>query len=161
MLEKIRELKNRKGFTLVELIVVLVILAILAALLVPALTGYIDKANNEKVVATTRQIVIAAQTEVSEAYGKSTLTGKTITIEDGKAASDGSVDAAVTGANIVSLAEVGEYKTTAYALNNGISKITIVYGSNGHITSVEVVQGKTCTYTEGKDDGDYGAYTVS
>lgn len=32
---------NRKrGFTLVELIVVLVILAILAALLIPALTGY-------------------------------------------------------------------------------------------------------------------------
>ena len=38
--------KNKKrGFTLVELIVVLVILAILAALLIPALTGYIDKAK--------------------------------------------------------------------------------------------------------------------
>lgn len=40
--------KGRKGFTLVELIVVLVILAILAALLVPALTGYIDKAKEKK-----------------------------------------------------------------------------------------------------------------
>ena len=41
--------KNRKkGFTLVELIVVLVILAILAALLIPALTGYIDKARKSK-----------------------------------------------------------------------------------------------------------------
>ena len=37
--------KNKQGFTLVELIVVLVILAILAALLVPALTGYIDRAK--------------------------------------------------------------------------------------------------------------------
>lgn len=35
-------IKKKRGFTLVELIVVLVILAILAALLVPALTGYID-----------------------------------------------------------------------------------------------------------------------
>ena len=35
MFEKIRKMKNKKGFTLVELIVVLVILAILAALLVP------------------------------------------------------------------------------------------------------------------------------
>ena len=35
---------KKNGFTLVELIVVLVILAVLAALLVPALTGYIDKA---------------------------------------------------------------------------------------------------------------------
>ena len=41
MFEKIRKMKNKKGFTLVELIVVLVILAILAALLIPALTGYI------------------------------------------------------------------------------------------------------------------------
>ena len=41
-----KKLKEKKGFTLVELIVVLVILAILAALLIPALTGYIDKAKN-------------------------------------------------------------------------------------------------------------------
>ncbi|MFR8745765.1 type II secretion system protein [Gemmiger formicilis] len=36
---------HKRGFTLVELIVVLVILAVLAALLVPSLTGYIDKAK--------------------------------------------------------------------------------------------------------------------
>ncbi|MDO4552010.1 MAG: prepilin-type N-terminal cleavage/methylation domain-containing protein [Bacillota bacterium] len=37
--------KYRSGFTLVEVIVVLVILAVLAAIAIPALTGYIDKAN--------------------------------------------------------------------------------------------------------------------
>ena len=57
--------KGRKGFTLVELIVVLVILAILAALLVPALTGYIDKAKEKSVVAEARMILQAVQTEVS------------------------------------------------------------------------------------------------
>lgn len=64
------KVKNKKGFTLVELIVVLVILAILAALLVPALTGYIDKAKEKKVIAETRMVVTAVQTVVSEAYGQ-------------------------------------------------------------------------------------------
>ena len=35
---------HKKGFTLVEVIVVLVILAILAAILVPSMVGWIDKA---------------------------------------------------------------------------------------------------------------------
>ena len=66
-----KKLKDKKGFTLVELIVVLVILAILAALLVPALTGYIDKARNKQIIAETRSAVMAAQTLVDEAYAKS------------------------------------------------------------------------------------------
>ncbi len=76
MFEKIRKMKNKKGFTLVELIVVLVILAILAALLIPALTGYIDKANKEKVVSECRMVVMAAQTEASEAYGTLTAASR-------------------------------------------------------------------------------------
>lgn len=58
--------KNKHGFTLVELIVVLVILAVLAALLVPALTGYIDKARKSQVIAETRMITMAVQTTMSE-----------------------------------------------------------------------------------------------
>ncbi len=46
----------------------LVILAILAALLVPALTGYIDKAKKQQVIAETRSIHTALQTVMSEYY---------------------------------------------------------------------------------------------
>lgn len=39
--------KNKKGFTLVELIVVLLLLAILLALLIPSLIGYITNAQKK------------------------------------------------------------------------------------------------------------------
>ncbi|WP_455500352.1 type II secretion system protein [Gemmiger sp.] len=74
MLEKIRKMKNKKGFTLVELIVVLVILAILAALLVPALTGYIDKAREQSLANEASLVLTAAQATVSEAYGNGNIT---------------------------------------------------------------------------------------
>lgn len=76
MISKMRErVKNKKGFTLVELIVVLVILAILIALLVPTLTGYIDKANEKKVLAEAKLALNAAQVMETEAYStKSTAT---------------------------------------------------------------------------------------
>ena len=84
MMEKMIALQQKRrskkgGFTLVELIVVLVILAILAALLIPALTGYIDKAKQKQIIAETRQVVMAAQTLVDEAYGTKDV-GDAITV---------------------------------------------------------------------------------
>lgn len=75
MMEKMIAMQQKRrsrkgGFTLVELIVVLVILAILAALLIPALTGYIDKAKEKNAIAETRQVVMAAQTITDEVYGE-------------------------------------------------------------------------------------------
>lgn len=64
-----RQGKKRKGFTLVEIIVVLVILAITAAILVPAFVGYIDKANETKAIAETRLCVVSAQALMTENYG--------------------------------------------------------------------------------------------
>jgi prepilin-type N-terminal cleavage/methylation domain-containing protein len=60
--------RRRAGFTLVEVIVVLVILAILAAIAIPALTGYIDKANTSQIKAKARSAAVAMQTILSEAY---------------------------------------------------------------------------------------------
>ena len=75
MMEKMIAMQQKRrskkgGFTLVELIVVLVILAILAALLIPALTGYINKAKEKNAIAETRQVVMAAQTITDEVYGE-------------------------------------------------------------------------------------------
>ena len=149
MLSKIRALKEKKGFTLVELIVVLVILAILAALLVPALTGYIDRANNQKVIATTRQVVMAAQTCTSEAYGKA---------GEGKL-NAGNLNESTTPklSEVVKLAEVAtvsEDGTPSY--KNGVEAPTITITADGHVSKVVLTQsGKTCTYEEST-----GTYTV-
>ena len=43
-----KKLLNKKGFTLIELIVVIAILAILAMILIPSLTGYIKAATDSK-----------------------------------------------------------------------------------------------------------------
>ena len=64
---------QKRGLTLVELIVVLVILAVLAALLVPSLTGYIDKAVEKRVMLQARSLMTAAQATIDEAYAKGEL----------------------------------------------------------------------------------------
>ena len=38
--------KNKKGFTLVELVIVIAVITILAAVLIPTFTGIIERANN-------------------------------------------------------------------------------------------------------------------
>ena len=68
---------SKKGFTLVELIVVLVILAVLAAMLVPALVGYIDRAKKEKEFQAASTVYAAAQALATEDYGKGNTLGGT------------------------------------------------------------------------------------
>lgn len=123
MFEKIRKMKNKKGFTLVELIVVLVILAILAALLIPALTGYIDKANKEKVVAECRMVVMAAQTAGTEYYAENDSLSETGNKKPGTDKIDG-------------------YSELPNA------KYTVTYDASGKVKSVVYTTGVfTCTYT--------------
>lgn len=129
MLKRVKDLKkNKKGFTLVELIVVLVILAILIALLLPALTGYIDKANEKKIAVEARAIFTAAQTLASEEYAANlpvadrVYVGKEIT----------SLDTTPAGSNqtLKELSEVSD------------GKIKIKFSEKGKIDSFSYIKDK-------------------
>ena len=145
-----KKLKEKKGFTLVELIVVLVILAILAALLIPALTGYIDKAK-EKSITETRQTVMAAQTLLDEDYAAAdtkdaSATATTFTAWPTKGA--------CTKTEVAKLAEVDESNIDAVTATSG--KITkLVYKD----TKVK----KQCTYevASGAKKGTYKVEDIS
>ena len=65
----LKKLKNnKKGFTLIEIIVVVVILAVLMAVAVPAVMSYLDEADNAKYETLGRSALIAVQTEYAKDY---------------------------------------------------------------------------------------------
>lgn len=141
--KKARE--NKKGFTLVELIVVLVILAILAAIMVPQLVGYIDRAKDKQYEVRCRNILIAAQTLLDEEYAtvaKNTGGGtfnSASQIKDSKGA-----DVALFPA-IIALAEE----------NSDVDIQSITTDTNSYkITGMEIdftTSGVTATYTSSSD----------
>lgn len=143
MFEKMIELQQKRrskkgGFTLVELIVVLVILAILAALLIPALTGYIDKARDKQIIAETRQAVMAAQTLYDEAYGK----GADAT----KVSKDLADLAKVFGTTAVDKS-TNKVSSTGGLLNQGDVLDLAELNGRGEITAASVSGGKIATLT--------------
>lgn len=149
---------NKKGFTLVELIVVLVILAILAALLIPALTGYIDKAKEKDVIAKTRQIVMAAQTLADEEYAKLATAGA-VTFENtatatpkpaGEVTVQGTDHNTVEGLSEVDGIELTVNLTIADTDANG-KLVSVVYWDSG--------ANKRCTYSA--TDGTYVVVTAT
>ncbi|MCP1110960.1 prepilin-type N-terminal cleavage/methylation domain-containing protein [Ohessyouella blattaphilus] len=131
LLGKLRNrLKNKKGFTLVELIVVIVIIAILAAILVPSVMKYIDKAKEQQIKADARAIYIAAQTVATEEYAEGTP------VADG--------DVTVTQAKIGKTGLQGEIATLGAIKKTYSAKITF---KDSDVDTYVFTQGKkTATY---------------
>ena len=64
--------KKKKGFTLIELMAVIAIIAILAAVLVPTVTGYINRSKKTAIVSQVRSVISAVETHNATAVNGGT-----------------------------------------------------------------------------------------
>lgn len=162
----------KRGFTLVELIVVLVILAVLAALLVPALTGYIDKARKSQVVAETRMLHTAIQTEMSELYAKPAWQNYQQDLPSGgiviasKTTNNATTDNVTLYANIAELSEVPSLQNGksgsfgGYVLPNGRLHFLMYYNGDGYIGLYFAESGEYMALKTGTEAPDYTHYLL-
>lgn len=76
MKNSLKKKTNKKGFTLVELVMVVALIAILAAIAVPTVTNVIDTANKNVDASNATTVELALKTADAELQAKTWTTGK-------------------------------------------------------------------------------------
>lgn len=142
MKNMMQKLKNKKkGFTLVEVIVVLVILAILAAIAIPALTGYISKAQEKAATSEARTVMVAVQTLASDQYVANPDANAIIPTQkaDGSNKTVAEMVQELTGQSTVTFVTppvISAGKVTSFTISSGGWNVTY-NGADGSYTAVK------------------------
>lgn len=131
------KLRNKKGFTLIEIIVVIVILAVLMAVAVPSVMSYMNEGTKAKYETVARAALINTQTAVAKDYG-----------EDGKINKPGDVAAWVDG-NASS--DVNAYYGSAKSYNGAKVVTTQIVLNNTDTNKADDVESATFDITIGDD----------
>lgn len=134
--QKIKRSRNKKGFTLVEIIVVLVILAILAAAAVPTMLGFVEDSRGKAEIANARAAYIACQSIATEEFASgatSTLPTTATAIKSATAADATKLDkmlgADMTGAKVKATIDANG-KVTEVAYTNADAKYEVTIKPN-------------------------------
>ena len=121
---------NRKGFTIVELVIVIAVIAILAGVLIPTFSGIVEKAQKSAALQEARN----AYTEMyADDIADGVIDGKTLKNQN----------AAVTAESGLTIEGYGKGKITGYTQSGGAVATFAYTASNGKTVSFD---GTTWTY---------------
>ncbi|MFV0441788.1 MAG: prepilin-type N-terminal cleavage/methylation domain-containing protein [Lachnospirales bacterium] len=154
-----KKLNSKKGFTLVELIVVIAIIIILAALAVPRVTKYVNDAREARRAqdfATMYTAVTAGYTDWKTIEGNELADGKTeietvITTGEGDDATEEPAEADTLDGMIAEVIPADTVINGATDKENEY-KVTFTADGNGSLASVEIVSNGYHTIDGGEVD---------
>jgi len=122
-LAKVR--KNKKGFSLVELIVVIAIMAVLVAILAPQFIKYVEKSRQSADVKNSQEMVSAVQAYAADT-GLAANASTTITLsKTAEAVASGGDKAAVESALSDAGVKGGKLKSSKWGANGAYADVTI------------------------------------
>lgn len=134
---------NKKGFTLIEIIVVVVVLAVLMAVGVPSVMKYINEADNAKYMAQGRSVMNIAQTELIKAYVGDNQINAT------EATKLKNIDTYESGKNGMGTIKTDSIKVYVKTVSANANTLTVTEGTGGTIT---VTPGSNSTEITGLTD---------
>lgn len=134
MYQLLNKKRNKKGFTLIELIVVIAILAILAAILIPRFVGFQDKARRTQVIMDAKQIATAIDSLIAETTGGAITAVGTLAVPVAVPSGDPVVKLSGVDASRINL--IGYEATGAFIIKEEINGTTY---SGGRSTSSAAV----------------------